>query len=70
MIFPLIFRRHFSVLTSFCATKWTLKPLSMIEKHPMEEVNMIFSHGALMRNTARFLHIWGGVGISCARGET
>ena len=30
------------------------------KEHPKEEVNMIFSHGALMCNNDRFLHMWGG----------
>ena len=38
------------------------------EEHPMEEVNMIFSHGALMCNNGHFLHIWGGGGGPLAPG--
>ena len=35
----------------------------------MEEVNIIFSHGALMCNNGRFLHIWGGCGELLRQGR-
>ena len=68
-IFPLIFRRHLCLLTTFCATKWTLKPINMMRNTLWKMLTWFFHMDLWFVITAVFYIFGRDVGSSCARDE-